>query len=78
MAVAGEEEAAALSADIVPQGVGGIGRGAVAPGDGAGIDLSRSVSSSVGQSAGLWHRMSAVQVRSHTPWVLSSVGRAAD
>ena len=26
-----------------------------------------SVSSSVGQSAGLWHRMSAVQVRSHTP-----------
>ena len=26
-----------------------------------------SVSSSVGQSAGLWHRMSAVRVRSHTP-----------
>ena len=28
---------------------------------------THSVSSSVGQSAGLWHRMTAVRVRSHTP-----------
>ena len=34
--------------------------------------------SSVGQSAGLWLRRSAVRARPGTPCVFSSVGRAAD